>query len=148
MGGGVVVLASRYNATVDKDFRSEPMESREGEGRARKAWEEVPGSAKYAAPVSLPVVGALARTWTEELLGFWLLWHIHGGFDGLERWGMNRATIYRKAGRFRQVFGEHPDVFEMPGIKVDVKAYWAGAAEAAGRMSQLRQEAKAQAKRR
>ena len=140
------VTPSRYTATVDKDFRSEPMESREGEGRARKAWEEVPGTAKFVAPVSLPVLGALGRSWMEELLGFWLIWHIYGGFDGVERWGMNRATIYRKVGRFRRVFGEHPDVFEMPGIKVDVKAHWVGAADAAGRMSRLRQEAKAKRK--
>ncbi|MHB1974402.1 MAG: hypothetical protein ACYCR4_08980 [Acidimicrobiales bacterium] len=125
---------------MDKDFRSEPSESREGEGRARATWDAVPGSSKYTTPISLPIVGAIARSRTEELLGFWLLWHIHGGFDGLERWGMNRATIYRKVGRFRQAFGEHPDVFVMPGIALDIKAYWAGAADAAGRMAQLRQK--------
>jgi len=136
-------FCSRYTATMaEKDFRSEAMESREGEGRARKAWDEVPGTAKLASPISLPVVGALARTRTEELLGFWLIWHFYGGFDGLERWGMNRATIFRKVGRFRQVYGEHPDVFQMPGVKIDVKAYWSGAADAAGRMSELRREMK------
>lgn len=118
------------------DFRADPMSSREDEGRARARWDAVPGMAKYNSPVSLPVVGALARSWTEELLGFWLLWHIHGGFDGLERWGMNRATIFRKVGRFRDAFGEHPDTFEMPGISIDVAAYWADAANAAGRIAE------------
>ena len=34
-----------------------------------------------------------------DLFGFWLLWHLEGGFEGLERLGMNRATIYRKINR-------------------------------------------------
>jgi len=113
---------------MSSDFRSEPMESREGEGRARRTWEAVPGTAKLSSPVSLPVVGAIARSWTEELLGFWLTWHIKGGFDGLERWGMNRATIFRKVARFRKTFGAHPDVFELPGVTIDVRKYWAEAA--------------------
>lgn len=122
------------------DFRTEPMESREGEGRARDAWDQVPGTAKYNAPVSLPVVGALARSWTEELIGFWILWHIRGGFDGLERWGMNRATIFRKIGKFRETFGEHPDTFQMSGISIDVADYWKNAADDAGRIAQRREE--------
>lgn len=108
------------------------MESKEGEGRARRAWEAVPGTAKGAAPLSLPVVGAMARGWTEEALGFWLLWHIEGGFEGLERFGMHRATIFRKIKRFRQAFGEHPDAFELPGVTLDVAAYWAAAAPSEG----------------
>ena len=134
---------SRYTATVGPDFRTEPMESREGEGRAKKAYERVPGDTKYSNIQRLPILGNIALRTTEEMLGFWMLWHLHGGFDGLERWGMNRATIFRKVGRFRQIFGEHPDTFEMPGITLDVQTYWDGAAEAAGRMSKNRSELKA-----
>lgn len=125
---------------MTQDFRADPMASREGEGRAKAAWEAVKGNSKYSKIQRLPLIGNLALRQIEELLGFWLLWHLHGGFDGLERFGFNRATVFRKVARFRTVFGMHPDVFEMPGIEVDVAAYWAGAAEAAGRMNRARDE--------
>ena len=78
----------------------------------------------------------MLRQVNEDELGFWLRWHIRGGFDGLERYGMHRATIFRKIHRFRQHFGVHPDVFELPGITIDVKAYWEGAAEAYARQEE------------
>lgn len=113
------------------------MESREGEGHARAAWEAVFGAPPGGREVRrIPGVSTWARNATAELLGFWMLWHIHGGFDGLERFGMHRATIFRKVARFRSVFGEHPDSFELPGITFDLEAYWAGAAAA----EQLRRE--------
>lgn len=43
------------------------------------------------------------------LIGFWVAWHNAGGFHGLELFGWDRATIYRKPKRFRTVFGAHPD---------------------------------------
>ena len=49
------------------------------------------------------------------------------GFEGLQRFGYSEATIYRKVKRFRRVFGEHPDVFDFPGITIDYEAYWADA---------------------
>ena len=58
-----------------------------------------------------------------EMLGFWLAWHLHGGFEGLERMGMNRATIFRKISKFRTVFGQHPDEYRFAGVEVDPKAY-------------------------
>lgn len=123
---------------MSRDYRSEPMDSREGSGRARRAWDAVPGTAKLDGPaLNVPVVSAVARGRVEEALGFWLLWRIHGGFDGLERFGMHRATIFRKIGHFRQAFGEHPDTFELPGIAVDVVAYWAGAAQAEQRRADV-----------
>jgi hypothetical protein len=36
---------------------------------------------------------------------------------------MSRSTIYRRISAFRAVFGEHPDLFEFPGVKVDVEAF-------------------------
>ena len=106
------------------------MDSREGEGRARRAWDEVPGTTKLdGPPLNVSVMSTVARGRVEEAFGFWLLWRIHGGFEGLERFGMHRATIFRKIGHFRQAFGEHPDTFELPGITVDLVAYRAGAAD-------------------
>jgi len=63
----------------------------------------------------------------EDLFGFWLLWHLYGGFEGLEKFGMHPSTIWRKIARFRKMTGQHPDVFRMPGVEIDPEAYWAAA---------------------
>ena len=106
------------------------MHSREGEGRAKRTYLAAGASLEAVGPTKgKGVIGALARQTNEDEIGFWLLWHIRGGFDGLERYGMHRATIFRKIHRFRQGFGVHPDVFELPGVIIDVKAYWEAATE-------------------
>ena len=46
-----------------------------------------------------------------DLVGFYVLWHLYGGFDNLEEYGFHQATLYRKINRFRQAFGQHPDEF-------------------------------------
>src|SRR5687767_10576178 len=83
------------------DFRHEPMETREGRGLARRAWD---GYARNARKVSDPLLAPLARRVSAavvtDLVGFWLTWHLEGGFEGLERLGMHRATIFRKVSRF------------------------------------------------
>lgn len=118
------------------------MPSAEGRGRARAAWDAY---ARLTNKVLNPVLGApiglLAKRYSvavvNDLVGFWLLWHLHGGFEGLEKMGMGRTTIFRKVKRFRQLFGEHPDEFEFVGVNVDFKAYWAGAAEAEAKRKRL-----------
>lgn len=37
---------------------------------------------------------------------------------------MRLLTVLRKAKRFRLVFGQNPDEFKMPGVDLDVEAYW------------------------
>ena len=106
------------------DFRSEAMDSREGRGRARAAWdlwEESVGEALL--PLMRPALERIASSIRVEMLGFWLAWHLHGGFEGLERMGMHRATIYRKVSKFRRIFGQHPDDYQFPGVSVDPEAY-------------------------
>lgn len=105
------------------------MESAEGKGRARKAWDAYVGAIEKRvtpaiAPFVKPAVDPLSRQVVEDLVGFWVLWHLYGGFEGLERFGMHPSTIWRKVARFRKVIGEHPDEFKMPGIEIDPKAYW------------------------
>ena len=34
-------------------------------------------------------------------MGFWLVWHLEGGFEGLRGLGMSRASIYRRIKLFR-----------------------------------------------
>ena len=106
------------------DFRSDRMESPEGRGIARRAWEGyVGGVGKVTKPVIKPLVRKFAAGSIVDLVGFWAMWHLEGGFEGLQRLGMSRASIYRKVKLFRIAFGAHPDEFEMPGITLDLVAF-------------------------
>ncbi|MCW2751979.1 MAG: hypothetical protein JWR83_3089 [Aeromicrobium sp.] len=105
------------------------MPSNEGHGTARKAWDSyVAWTQRNVAPITDPVIGPLARRYAankvSELVGFWVLWHAYGGYQGLvETLGMAPTTVYRKVKWFRIVFGEHPDGFEFPGLAVDLKKW-------------------------
>ena len=106
------------------DYRHDPMETREGRGIARRAWDSyASGVRRVGRPVLEPVAGRISAAIVSDLVGFWLVWHLEGGFEGLERIGMNRATIFRKVSRFRRIFGQHPDEFQMPGVSLDLDAY-------------------------
>jgi len=106
------------------DFRSDPSTSRDGQGVAKRAWEAYSRAAnRVAAPIAQPLVESWSVGKVSDLLGFWLMWHLEGGFDGMRRQGMAERTIYRKIGEFRKFFGEHPDEFVLPGVAVDVRAY-------------------------
>ena len=132
--------------TPDQDYRSEKMESREGRGLAlerRRRWEDqIPADVWDAAhagghsPQSLDrllgaeraaefrrQVSADAKE-QAELMGFWLSWHLAGGFAGLESGGWNRATLFRKVKRFRTVFGSHPDEHSFDFIQLNPGQAW------------------------
>jgi len=109
------------------DFRSDRMESPEGRGIARRAWEGYTGAVgKVTTPALKPLVRLYAAGSIVDLIGFWAMWHLEGGFEGLQRMGMSRASIYRRVKLFRIAFGAHPDEFEMPGVKLDLEDYRAG----------------------
>lgn len=109
------------------DFRADPMESPEGTGRARRAWDAYARTVnKVAMPAAKPIVEPIARKQVIDLVGFWVAWHLYGGFEGMvERVGMHPSTVWRKVKKFRVAFKEHPDVYEMPGVTIDAEAYWA-----------------------
>ena len=109
------------------DFRSDRMESPEGRGIARRAWDAYVGAVgKVTTPALRPLVQMYAAGSVTDLLGFWAVWHLEGGFEGLRRLGMSRASIYRRVKLFRIAFGAHPDEFEMPGITLDLERYRSG----------------------
>ena len=119
------------------DFRSDPMPSHEGRGIARRAWEAYARTVNRAAlpvfePLLDPIARRLAPSVIGDLVGFWMMWHLYGGFEGLETMGMHRTTIYRKISRFRRIFGQHPDEFEFPGVKVNPTAYWSAGGKKLG----------------
>jgi hypothetical protein len=110
------------------------MESPEGRGVARRAWDSYASTVNKVAgpalkPVLAPVVRRYAASSIVDLVGFWAVWHLEGGFEGLQRMGMSRASIYRRIKLFRLAFGAHPDEFEMPGITLDLVAFREGWAE-------------------
>jgi len=117
------------------------IESAEGAGIARRKWFQflsgVPKDALDASGIMDPSIVSFGGFTDEhrkmfekrakedsELLGFWLTWHVAGGFDELEKWGWHRATIYRKIKRFRERYGAHPDEYNFNWIKLDLKRAW------------------------
>jgi len=110
-----------------EDFRSDRMESPEGKGIARRAWDAYTAAAK---PVVEPFARKLAVKMAVDLFGFWLAWHLEGGFEGLRRLGMSRSSIYRRVKLFRMATGVHPDEFQMPGVTLDLEAYQSKAGRA------------------
>ena len=100
------------------------MESPEGRGIARRAWDAY---VKAIDPVARPFARVLAEKISPpvalDLAGFWLLWHAEGGFEGLRRMGMSRSSIYRRISLFRKTFKVHPDEYKMPGVTLDITKY-------------------------
>ena len=106
------------------DFRSERMPSPEGKGIARRAWDAYANAVnKVSRPYVEPFARKAAVPVMMDLAGFWLLWHVEGGFEGLLRLGMSRASIYRRIRLFRRLMGVHPDEYEMPGVKLNLTKY-------------------------
>src|SRR5215210_6467691 len=100
------------------------MPSPEGKGKARRAWDAYAAAVNKAArPVVEPFARKAAVPVMMDLAGFWLLWHVEGGFEGLMRLGMSRASIYRRIRVFRKLMGVHPDEYEMPGVRLDLTKY-------------------------
>jgi len=133
------------------DYRSDKMDSLEGYGIARarwKAWhDDVPDDvyadiyfarqeAGWPEPMSSEdwednpppdeILEEIATRAVEssELLGFFIAWHLAGGFAKLQDAGWHRATIHRKIRRFRDRYGVHPDEFRLPWMKLDLVKAW------------------------
>jgi hypothetical protein len=101
------------------------MPSPEGKGNARSTWKAFADRMESEARVGAlkPLARRFAGPMAMEQAGFWLLWHLEGGFDGLLRLGMSRSSIYRRIKQFRSEMGVHPDEYAMPGVKLDLREY-------------------------
>src|SRR4051794_38725857 len=120
-----------------EDFRSARSESAEGRGIARRAWDAYAAKVnEIASPVVEPLAERIAAPLAGDLVGFWVVWHLEGGFEGLRRIGMSRSSIYRRIKLFRRAYGQHPDEFVMPGVSLDVAEYHVGWAAHAASKSQ------------
>lgn len=123
------------------DYRSDPSDTPEGRGLARRAWdryvEALEPLTSAARPAIEPLAGVYARRKVGDAIGFWTLWHLYGGFEGLEQnYGMHPSTIWRKVATFRRLFGEHPDTYQFEGISIDTAAFWDAAARAESESSE------------
>jgi hypothetical protein len=102
------------------------MPSPEGRGRARAAWEAYSRAVnKAVVPPLQPFLRDASTTVVADLSGFYVMWHLLGGFEGLRKLGMSRSAIYRRISAFRSAFGVHPDEADFPGIELDIAAYQA-----------------------
>lgn len=111
----------------DVDFRADRMDSPDGYGFARRAWEEYKkASNRLLGPAVRPVAKKYAAGQINDLMGFWLIWHLEGGYEGFERLGMSRSSTYRRIRQFRKVFGFHPDEMAVPGVEINLAEYRAG----------------------
>ena len=109
------------------DFRGDRMESPDGYGYARRAWEAYKSASnRLMGPALRPLAKAYAGGQVTDLVGFWLVWQLEGGYDGMIRIGMSRSAIYRRVRTFRKVFGMHPDELVFPGVELDVEAFRSG----------------------
>ncbi|MGE0880961.1 MAG: hypothetical protein AB7L13_08165 [Acidimicrobiia bacterium] len=107
------------------DFRADPSATPEGKGRARAMWDAYARRVNSVAlPLLEPSIERLAKSMTVDLVGFWVMWHLNGGFEGMVEYGMHPTTVWRKVRRFRMAFGVHPDEFRCPGIELDPVKYW------------------------
>ena len=110
---------------MSDDLREDASESSEGRGRARRAWDAYAEAANRVRPKwwdnSFQRLGA---KWIEDLMGFWLSWHLYGGFEGLKRAGWSERRIYTKLKRFRLVLGKHPDDYVVVGVDLNPEAFW------------------------
>src|SRR5215212_11634684 len=100
------------------------MPSPEGKGIARRARDAYANAVnKVSRPYVEPFARKAAVPVMMDLAGFWLLWHAEGGFEGLQRIGMSRSSIYRRISLFRKIFGVHPDEYQMPGVELNITKY-------------------------
>jgi hypothetical protein len=110
---------------MSDDLRKDRSESAEGAGRARRAWDAYAETVNRFRPQWFDdAIKDLALKWTEEMMGFWMAWHLYGGFEGLKRAGWSERTIYRRLKKFRLVFKKHPDEYQHPGVILDPEAFW------------------------
>lgn len=57
-------------------------------------------------PGVTPVAQGFARSTVQRLLGFWLMWQLFGGRQGLfDAGAISHSTCYRQENEFRRVFG-------------------------------------------
>lgn len=71
-------------------------------GGAARMWQAYRG---LVDPMIKPVTDGVAHSIASRLVGFFVTWHLYGGYDGLVGAGWNRTAVWRNRQEFRKVFG-------------------------------------------
>lgn len=66
-----------------------------------------------------PVTQGIAAQTVTRLAGFWVMWNLFGGYDGLRAQGWERTNIWRNRKEFRAVFGVEVEDF-LPKQTADI----------------------------
>jgi hypothetical protein len=60
-----------------------------------------------------PLAKEISGRVVQRMVGFWVMWHLAGGLDGLIKTGwLSRTAVYRSRVEFTEI------------MKVDVEAFW------------------------
>ena len=60
-----------------------------------------------------PLAKEISGRVVQRMVGFWVMWHLAGGFDGLIATGwLSRTAVYRSRGEFHRI------------MKVEVENFW------------------------
>jgi len=108
------------------DFRSERSPTPDGQGNAKRrwqqAWDAYVGAVRPTTDsVMRPVVRPLAGVATFDLTGFGSPGTPAAGSRACRtNLGMSRSAIYWRISAFRSMFGEHPDAYRMAGVLIDM----------------------------
>jgi hypothetical protein len=120
------VTLREYEDSVSRvDYRSNRSPSVEGSGNAVRARDLQIVNRQFDGEQTVDPAEVLREAGlTDDLIGFWLMWHITGGFEAQLRLGQHPATVWRKIRRFRMVTGQHPDDFRLEGVTLDLDRFW------------------------
>lgn len=72
--------------------------------------------------VAGPAVGQIAASTVTRLVGFWLMWHLMGGYEGMRALGWGKTATWKNRIQFREVFGVEVEDF-MPEQAAEVLAW-------------------------
>lgn len=56
-------------------------------------------------PIMEPLAKGISISMVSRLMGFFVSWHLFGGFEGLKSAGWSRVTIWKNRGQFEHAFG-------------------------------------------
>jgi hypothetical protein len=66
------------------------------------------GKAVGLEPLAKEVAGATVQ----RMVGFWVMWHLAGGFEGLLATGwLSQTAVYRSRGEFHRIMGMEVEAF-------------------------------------
>lgn len=98
---------------------------KKNEKTAPGAW-EVLGLIGGAIPGVSAISRGVARSSVQRLLGFWVMWHLYGGLQGILSHGvMAQSTAYRQVTEFRAVFGQEVEDWS-PALAAAIRSAAAG----------------------